>query len=344
MAPASPFSGRAYAIRLSFFVTASRLCHPVSVNELYGLTGMMYIREPNRLKKSLWVTFLFMLLCSSRLFAQTIDWQPGAGIKVSPETPQAGETVSFTVTVNSGTSHARGYMVVGAVDGKPAFRARVPLLQAHQSHDMSFRWKATPGRHEVAFRIMGSRTARTDSKPISRTLTVATVSRATRAAASRKVPEKKIVPVQATTRVRPSELTASGLQQPVCEGAPLPDLAISEVNIDGPERAGESHTVNVTVVNRGQCASGPFNISASVRVQASDVARVDALENKNSLSLQPCRSAGCNEAEESFKFQYVPQYNHALYRFSLQVDPGNVVNEFNEKNNVLSQELRVDTN
>jgi subtilase family serine protease len=305
---------------------------------------MMYIREPNRLKKSLWVTFLFMLLCSSRLFAQTIDWQPGAGIKVNPKNPQAGETVNFTVTLNSGASHARGYMVVGAVDGKPVFRARVPLLQAHQSHDMSFRWKAIPGRHEVAFRIVGSRTARTSAKPISRTLTVTTESRAARPTASRQqVPAQRPVTAQATTRVRPTELTAAGLQQPVCEGAPLPDLAISGINVSGSGRAGESHSVSVTVVNRGQCASGPFSVTASMQVQADNVGENIALGSKSQLSLNPCTSAYCNEASRSVSFAFLPAYNHALYRLEVEADSQNSINEFNEKNNKIAEELRIDT-
>jgi hypothetical protein len=287
-----------------------------------------------------WFSSLIILLFSPLSAAQSIDWQPGSGIKITPLNPQAGEDVILEVAVSSGASHARGYMVMGFLDGKVAFRERIPLLQAHQQQAIKFRWKAIPGSHEFMFRILGNRTARTDAKPISRSLVVAgTAVTSERAAAD--VPARQPRRVQVPPVMRPLKATASGQQQPVCESAPLPDLTVSDITISGPGEPDRQHGISLTVSNKGQCASGVFTVKATVRIQSSTIDKVLTIGTRGVGSLQPCRSSTCSEAQQSLSFDFIPQYNHALYNFTVEADPGNVIKEFNEDNNTVVNDLRI---
>ena len=117
---------------------------------------------------------------------------------------------------------------------------------------------------------------------------------------------------------------------------------INNIQIYGPGRHGEVHDVSVNVVNKGQCDSGPFAIHVKMRVQAQGVDQMVEIGNKGMASLEPCRSSGCAEASHSESFSFTPQYNHALYDITVEVDSTDSVNEFNEKNNEIRRDLRID--
>jgi hypothetical protein len=140
---------------------------------------------------------------------------------------------------------------------------------------------------------------------------------------------------------RPARATAAGHQQPVCSGTPLPDIATTNMTIGGPRKQGKSHKVTVNFVNRGQCATGKFTVKASMKIQASGVNKIEQLGTKGAPSLKPCRSKPCGDATSSVSFTFVPQYNHAFYDITVDVDAKNVVNEFRENNNQIRGDMRI---
>jgi hypothetical protein len=158
----------------------------------------------------------------------------------------------------------------------------------------------------------------------------------TRAPARRSAPAK-IIPVVNN----PLQATAAGHQQPVCEGAPLPDIEAKDLRIEGSGKHGESHSITVDIVNSGQCATGAFTIKASMKIQAQGIDKVVQLGTKGAPSLKPCENETCNEASYSLGFTFVPQYNHAFYDITVDVDAGNKVSEFRENNNRIRGDLRI---
>ena len=153
---------------------------------------------------------------------------------------------------------------------------------------------------------------------------------------------KNASPPRIQSGVSPRQVRAAG-QQPTCSGVPLPDIEAANVSISGSGKQGKVHTVNVGVVNRGQCATGKFSIRASLRIQATGVDKTIDLGRKGAPSLQPCRKRPCNSSH-SVSFRFTPAYNHALYTVSVDVDDTESINEFREDNNQIVDELRIQNN
>jgi hypothetical protein len=156
-------------------------------------------------------------------------------------------------------------------------------------------------------------------------------------------PTKNAKPIRINPGVSPRQVRTAG-QQPTCSGAPLPDIAVQGINIDGPRKPGKIHKVTVSVVNQGQCATGKFAIKATMRVQGQGVDKPVNLGNRGVPSLQPCRSKNCAEASFSTTFSFRPAYNHALYTVTVEADAGNSVSEFRENNNKIVDEMRIQNN
>jgi len=154
-------------------------------------------------------------------------------------------------------------------------------------------------------------------------------------------PVRKSAPAKIRPVVEPQQATAAGHQQPVCEDAPLPDIEAKNLRIEGSRKPGESHTITIDIVNRGQCATGAFSIKATMRIQAQGIDKVVQLGTKGAPSLKPCKSETCSEASYSLVFTFIPQYNHAFYDVTVDVDAGNNVSEFRENNNRIRGDLRI---
>ena len=300
------------------------------------------------LTRSRFFLLFALLLIPFAAFAQDVRW--ASEVEMRPRTPKAGEKVSFLLTVKATGRHAaRDFAVVGSIDGKRLFRQEIAQLEPRQSRRLRFTWTAAGGKHEAFFQIVAQRRARISApKPLRYSFSIQAAAPAQMAPAqaapkagalARRVSPSK--PSVATT-ISPQHMTATALQQPTCEGAPLPDLMINNIQIYGPGRHGEEHEVSVNVVNKGQCDSGPFAIHVKMRVQAQGVDKMVEIGNKGVGSLEPCRSAGCAEASHSESFSFTPQYNHALYSITVEVDSTDSVNEFNEKNNEINRDLRID--
>ncbi|ATX82990.1 CARDB protein [Mariprofundus ferrinatatus] len=320
----------------------------------------------NRSKPITASLFLSLLpLFAFPVFAQDIQW--ASDITLRPQSPVAGERATFQVTVRAGREAATGFAVVGGIDGKQLFKKELGELRADRSRNMRFSWRATAGSHKVYFRIVTTTHSRAAVPPeLSREFTVqggsagAAGVQATAPARSRVVqhdtrsvrkPELRTRPVQATTAISPQTLSSASFQQPTCEGAPLPDIeALYGSGIQGGAVLNSSGGITVTlpfsvpviVVNRGQCDTGIFSVKAEMRVQAQGVDKVVQLGSKSIHSLPPCRSKGCGEAKESVRFDFTPQYNHALYSFTIEADATHSIDEFNEDNNEIEPELRID--
>jgi hypothetical protein len=156
-----------------------------------------------------------------------------------------------------------------------------------------------------------------------------------------RAPVKKSAPAKIRPMVKPQQARAAGHQQPVCEGEPLPDIETKDLRIEGSGKHGESHKITVEIVNSGQCASGAFSIKATMRIQAQGIDKVVQLGTKGAPSLKPCKNESCDEASYSLVFTFIPQYNHAFYDVTVDVDAGNNVSEFRENNNRIRGDLRI---
>jgi len=150
----------------------------------------------------------------------------------------------------------------------------------------------------------------------------------------------------------PQQVTPTGFQQPVCEGAPLPDIEVlpnigmygsSTLNAAGNFEVVIPFYISVGIINRGQCATGRFTIKVEMRVQAQGVDKVVQLGPKGVASLQPCRSRSCRDTGErkSVRFEFTPEYNHAIYQFTVEADASHSINEFNEENNEVLYDMRI---
>lgn len=156
-----------------------------------------------------------------------------------------------------------------------------------------------------------------------------------------RVPIRTTTPPKIKTTVKPQQARSAGHQQPVCTGAPLPDIDVTDIRIDGPRKHGKSHNAEVYFVNSGQCATSKFTVKASMRIQASGVDKTVQLGTKGAPVLKPCRSKPCGDASHSVSFSFVPQYNHAFYDITVEVDAANVVNEYREDNNKIQGDLKI---
>ena len=156
-----------------------------------------------------------------------------------------------------------------------------------------------------------------------------------------KTPVRITAPLKINTTIKPRQVTAAGHKQPVCEGVPLPDIEAKNIRIEGSRKQGTPHKVVVHMVNNGQCATGKFKIKAKMRIQASGIDKVVQLGTKGARSLKPCRSKPCGESSLSVVFRFTPQYNHAFYDVTVDVDSANKVNEFRENNNQLRIDLKI---
>jgi hypothetical protein len=156
-----------------------------------------------------------------------------------------------------------------------------------------------------------------------------------------RAPVRNSAPAKIRPVVKPRQARAAGHQQPVCEGAPLPDIEAKNLRIEGSRKPGESHTITVDIVNGGQCATGKFSIKATMRIQAQGIDKVVQLGTKGAPSLKPCKNETCSGASVSLVFTFTPQYNHAFYDVTVDVDAGNNVSEFREDNNRIRGDLRI---
>ena len=156
------------------------------------------------------------------------------------------------------------------------------------------------------------------------------------------------VPMQFSTMMAP--VSHAGVHQPVCEGAPLPDIEIlhgsgmsgsAVLNSSGGIDVVQPFSFSVVVINRGQCATGIFSIKAEMRVQASGVDKVVQLSSKGAPSLKPCRTSNCSDSRHSVRFEFTPKHNHGYYDFTIEADASHSINEFNEENNEIHDDLRI---
>ncbi|WP_171966451.1 CARDB domain-containing protein [Mariprofundus micogutta] len=317
------------------------------------------------------ITFFFLSLLPFYTLpacAQAIQW--ASDISLRPLSPKAGEVTSFQVRVKAGKQAANGFTVVGGIDGKQIFRKELGLLKAERSRNMRFKWRATGGSHEVYFKIVPTTRSRVAlPRQLSKRFSVQTTSTRSQAAqvqtrtATRSKPVQQSTrsvrqsmhrskPVQASTAIAPQTLSSANFQQPVCEGTPLPDIEITHISISGSSSNNGAgglqihipYGLTITVVNRGQCDSGRFTITATMRVQGQGVDETTQLGTKGLNSLQPCRTKNCSDAASSIGFSFTPRHNFAFYEFNIEADAGNYINEFNEENNELSDSLRITEN
>jgi hypothetical protein len=158
--------------------------------------------------------------------------------------------------------------------------------------------------------------------------------------AMRGAPPGQAGPAAATPVYKTQHANAAGNQQPMCDGAPLPDITFSSLTFGGSGRLNETQDLTVTVVNTGQCASGKFSVKATLRIQNENTDSTMVLGSKGIGSLDPCRSSSCAEASDSVTFWYKPESKFTLYDFTIEADAGNNVNEFNEDNNFIYNSLR----
>lgn len=158
----------------------------------------------------------------------------------------------------------------------------------------------------------------------------------------KKTPVRKTAPVKTQSKpINPRQARAAAMAQPVCAGAPLPDIDVTDLRLSGSGKQGKAHQVTVDIINGGQCATGKFSIKASMRIQGQGIDKVVQLGRKGVPSLKPCRKDPCSGASSSVVFRFTPQYNHALYGITVEADPGNNINEFRENNNSAQVDLRI---
>jgi len=126
-------------------------------------------------------------------------------------------------------------------------------------------------------------------------------------------PVQKTAPVKLNPTINPQQARVAGYKQPLCTGAPLPDIDAKDLRIEGSGKHGQPHRVKLIIVNHGQCETGKFSIKASMRIQGQGIDEIVQLGSRGAPSLKPCKSETCSEASHSVAFKFTPQYNHALY-------------------------------
>ena len=275
---------------------------------------------------------IFFLLFSTAVFAaQPAEW--ASGIQMTPAQPQEGDRVSFQMTARA-TENIDHFEVVGVLDQQQVFKRKY-AVKATGNRTIRFSWKATNGDHLISFRIIP---AGTTTKKDARQIT-----------ALRKSKDPLQIGKKFTVAAQPAHLSPPPtsqqvqpiqIQQPVCEGRPLPDLVVKSLRVSGSSQPGTAHSISVHVDNQGQCDSGPFSVRLDVTIQVpnENIFQTKEIGKKYLPSLPPCRESSCEESQAVALFDYtLLNNNFAQYDFTAEVDGEDRVEEFNERNNVMER-------
>ena len=295
--------------------------------------------------KGKFFSLFLVLICLTPALAHAGDLEWAAGMRVVPESPSEGEVTHFEATVEAGPRDAVDFRVVGGVDGKELFTEKFPLLKAGQRRVLRFEWKAVAGRHTAYCRIVPSGAA-----PYSARKAKLKAASGGRTKDPTRIEKRIIVKdapsrIEAVTTLSPEAARMELPKQPECEGRPLPDIDVESISVSGSGMPGSTHDVNISIVNRGQCDTGPFTVSLEVLVQvpSRDIYETNTVGVKGVPSLKPCVTRSCHEASYSVSFSYkVRNDSPAHYEFSVEADGGDDVEEFNEKNNEIERGCQID--
>lgn len=278
--------------------------------------------------KIMCVLIVFMCISSVAAFeVQPLEW--ASGIMITPQNPKPGDPVTFQVSIKA-TKDVGELRIVGILDTKEVFN-KTYSIKAGKDRKIRYQWQAQTGEHVISFRIIPpgetpNEKVHTKLAP-GKTENPMLIMKKFSVAGS----QNTITPT-----LIPQKVKLADIHQPVCDGRPLPDLVANRLTVSGTGKQGTEHSIGVTVVNRGQCDSGPFSLRLEVYIQvpSENISQTKEIGRKSVHSLSPCRDSVCQDSTKTIFFQYtLLNKNFSYYDFTVEVDPGNDVEEFNEKNN-----------
>ncbi len=253
-------------------------------------------------------------------------------ISHSPVAVREGQHVVFHTTIEAALGPVSNLEISGGVDGTPLLNKTIARLSQNQKLAVSFRWRAQAGTHKAYFQIDPQRKMLDSDRGDNLVQLSLNVSRLAGTAP------------RSGVRAKPS--TAGIAKIGPQAGQAMPDLTVLRMDaydsLSGKRefRRGAPITVEATVKNVGQAASGPFWVQLEIKTQEFHTGRGAptvnfAYEKLSVASLEPGK-------EKTISFALGPQMNPAYaiaYDFTMQVDFNNRVVEFEEDNNSLSRRV-----
>ncbi|MBN2135387.1 MAG: hypothetical protein JW737_06615 [Acidobacteria bacterium] len=104
--------------------------------------------------KKLFFVFISIFIFSLGIITANTDPWWTSKITMNPSTPTAGQSITFFATLKVSKGDAiSGFEVVVTVDGKNSFNQMLPPMPRGASQTVSFTWTATSGAHMVSFHI-----------------------------------------------------------------------------------------------------------------------------------------------------------------------------------------------
>jgi len=274
---------------------------------------------------------IWILFTPAFLYAGNLHW--ASSVQFSPEKAKPGDTITFQALIKADKLDENDFTVVAGIDNKVKFKRAVKVLKAGKTRYIRFRWEALAGDHSVYFKIIPK-----GKLPIKKSDLALSKDGLSKKSKDPFLVAKrfKVESLTLTPMINPTPLSPVKIEQPVCDGRPLPDIVPIYMNISGNARPNTDHWVNVTFENRGQCATGPFSAKMDVYVQIPSENFYEIFEvGKVHLgSMAPCWKKTCSDSTQSagFKFKTLNK-PYVYYEFSVYADYNNAVEEFNEKNN-----------
>lgn len=125
-----------------------------------------------------------------------------------------------------------------------------------------------------------------------------------------------------------------------CNNKPLPDIVLTGVEVSNVSSwtSGAVMTVNISLRNAGQCKTGNFNIRVKRFVDRGSNTNEHDWKYFRVQPLEPFNGRNSNNSDAIIKYEFVTHpANNVQYRFSVDADPENRVNEFIENNNSLDR-------
>jgi hypothetical protein len=111
------------------------------------------------IKSRIFLIAAIILFGVSLISSAALDLKFTSAISMSPAAPNAGETVTFTVTFKSEGGASANMKIVGGIDGAQKFERVYASIPANGTRTDSFTWTATAGNHTAYFTLDPAHTA-----------------------------------------------------------------------------------------------------------------------------------------------------------------------------------------
>lgn len=145
---------------------------------------------------------------------------------------------------------------------------------------------------------------------------------------------KRMIKSPAQVKVDKNVLTAG------CDNKPLPDIELLDVAVSklSSYTSGAIMTVSIGLRNLGQCETGYFQVRIKRIVDRGNTTTDHEWKYFRVQPLEPYNGHNFNKSHTAVEYEFLTHPDDKVqYRFSVDVDPDDFVNEFNESNNSMDR-------